>query len=392
MEGRFERGPVRFLGRVRRDPDLRRARGAVTWNAGAWSLLAGTLRARQGLGLAVATPGAELRGAVPLTASAGPAWRASLAAADPPTQGVALQGRLLGTGVSLAWLDPASGTPSTLGLDRDHGGVRVGVSLVATEAIAFRLQRRGTPGDWNLEWARTRTGSAGAGSWGRRLGSWRLRAGWFRTGADYRIPGHPDFGRRAADEALGVRGEVRWQPGAGRHLRAEFQEAREAGASGTVTTRTSEVELRERIERGWTVRALGRRRSRESLGSAPVRDLDLARLVLEMSRAPWRGRAQWETRWEPEGTTRSLWIRIGRGRDSAWEVRVARVEPDPDSGGTLYWYRRRAGGQYGWDRLPEGTWVGIWGRWAGRRGQIELSFDRRAAGWEGTASVRWGMG
>jgi hypothetical protein len=72
----------------------------------------------------------------------------------------------------------------------------------------------------------------------------------------------------------------------------------------------------------------------------------------------------------------------------SWEARVALARAEGDAPG-LYWYRRRAGGFYGWDRPQAGTWIGAWmgiprGRWV-----FEISADSRDAGWEGAAAVRF---
>ena len=48
----------------------------------------------------------------------------------------------------------------------------------------------------------------------------------------------------------------------------------------------------------------------------------------------------------------------------------------------VWWYGRRAGGLYGWDRLPAGTWVGAWVRVPLGRWSIEMSADARGQRWD----------
>jgi hypothetical protein len=55
----------------------------------------------------------------------------------------------------------------------------------------------------------------------------------------------------------------------------------------------------------------------------------------------------------------------------------------------VYWYRRRAGGLYGFDRLGQGTWIGAWGRLPAGGVVLEASLDGKPGRWDLAAAVRW---
>jgi hypothetical protein len=377
-------------------------RGSLTGRAGPWCLRVGSLRLRQGLGMLLATPGAETRGSAPLRESAG-GWRGSLSL-DPET----VTGLAVRRETRSGWTEGAllRGTPAgsdarwaTASLGRRRGETQVGLFCVGGAGSgAWSLQVAGASGAgrWTLEWARGASGSAQGAAWAMADGPWRFRASVSRQGGDYRLPTVRLYRDPPGEDMGELRLETRWQGGSGRHLRLALAEERGPAPYGVPWTRRQSertLEFSERLHRRLRAAALWRSRFRRLTGSAPDGDgrERLMRLDLLYRGSPWQVDLRVEERSAPEGLARFTMARLGRTGTLSWQL-VAGLAGLDGEAPDLWWYRRRAGGLYGWDRLGEGTWVGAWARLTRGRWGCEISAANRRAGWGGGLALRMDLG
>ena len=111
-----------------------------------------------------------------------------------------------------------------------------------------------------------------------------------------------------------------------------------------------------------------------------------------LRRGPWRTQLRLQQRrYGDSGESMVTSIRVGRDARVAWEFRAAQVALR-GSAPSVWWYSRRAGGLYGWDRLGTGTWMGAWVRFPVGRWILETSADARRDRWDLIAAIRVGMG
>ena len=115
------------------------------------------------------------------------------------------------------------------------------------------------------------------------------------------------------------------------------------------------------------------------------------RLELRYGRAPWRMRLRVEERSAAGGVARFTSVRLFREGGLTWQLAAGLASLDGDAP-DLWWYRRRAGGLYAWDRLGEGAWVGAWARLGRGRTALEMSLVNRASGWSGGVGLRTDLG
>jgi hypothetical protein len=398
------RGRVQMRGKARRDPGADpTVRGALQLARGEWSLAAGSLRARQGLGLLLVTAGDEPRGDAPIEPASG-IWRPSLSFDERTATGAAL------TRIGARWTVGGAvlrGRSSTAqeALTRDWGVLRAsrrgrlgtwgGTLVGGGGAWSGGIDAAGATvaGTWSAEWHWGGEGSAQGASWSVQEGAWRLRASLTRISAGYSVRVTPLYRDPEDEDASRLRVEARWQGGASRFIRTAIEAGREpdpATGAWSRETSTQLVEVGERVLPGLRAGLVWRARARRTAGTEPgTGDTErLARCELAYERLGWRLLFRAEERSQATGQARLTTLRAGRAGAVSWEARVALARAEGDAPG-LYWYRRRAGGFYGWDRPQAGTWIGAWmgiprGRWV-----FEISADSRDAGWEGAAAVRF---
>jgi hypothetical protein len=401
-------GRAEARGRLRLDPGGEETlRGTVGLHRGGWSLRAGSLRLRLGLGLLAATPGAEVRGSAPLRGSAG-GWRSTLAT-DPETLTGAAIRRDQG-----AWTLEAAHVRGRVALvngDLERRGwdavtVRREVPKGWVEGALLRLGSAWTgsvsgggpagPGAWSAEWSRGEGGEAAGGAWRVTTGPWRLGASLVRMGPSYAVPQIRAWRRAAAEEIASLRFDFRWQGGPARFIRTAFEEGRGPETRGASWGRRESVrlvEVGERLARG--VRAGFLWKVTDRRGDGLPEDgsgrADLVRAELDVAARPWRGTLRVDERGVGGGRSRLTAFRFGRKDGVEWEVRAALAEADGDAP-DLFWYRRRAGGLYGWDRPAPGSWIGAWARIPLGRWGFEASADAIEGGWETVGAVRRGWG
>lgn len=403
---RFTRAVWDLSGRFRWDAGADPvARGGLAYDVHGWSGKAGTLHVRRGLGLLLATPGAEPRGSSPIRPAAS-GWRPSVSL-DPEVV----------TGFSVAhdvgeWYGEAAWVRGNV-VDEEGGGRRRwwgtldcgrretghGVGLVqvfsrSAWSLGLHATAAAGTGEWSAEWAWGGEGTAQGAVWSLAREPWRFRAGLTRVGAGYRIPSVRLYRAGSHLETVLFRLEIRRQSGAGRFVRLGLEDGR--GAPRDSWGRIDgllELEVGERIRPGTQLVLLWRARRRGELGSA-ASAADVERTVrgeLDVRRRLWRARVRLEERISTTGRSRMTSVRFGRAARTAWEVRSALVVEDgvpPD----VWWYGRRAGGLYGWDRLPTGTWMGAWVRVPWGRWSVEMSADARRERWDWIVALRLPVG
>ncbi len=407
-ESRSGGGGVEAEGRFRREPGVDAlARGGLAAAGPGWRVAAGTLRRRWGLGLLLATPGSEPRGDAPVS-PAGAGWRTSLAADEETVRGIAVSGSRRGWTASLAGLRgevagpdgahaPGPWQAATVDRSWSGGRSRAGVAVVrggGASAVAGAAGGRIGPGDWGFEWAHGGSGEAQGGFWRFSEGALRLRAGMTRIGRGYAVPAVRAWRKGAEGDRSEVRLEGRWRGGPGRFLRVGWAEGRSLDRGGDPRRDGLRlVEVGERPGRG--VRLSGLWRERAALaGGRPEEEADretLLRAELAVRAAPWRLRVRVESRTAAGGRTRLASLRVGRRDALAWELRTGLVA-DTGGGPGAWWYRRRAGGLYGWSRPGPGTWIGGWTRLDWGPVTVEISADAEASGWRGAAGIGWAPG
>jgi hypothetical protein len=398
------RGGWEVTGRVRRAGDLTAARGAFSMRFRRWTLRAGTLRARRGLGLALVTPGAEPRGHAPLRESRS-GWRPTLTTNPDVLRGVSLERE--GTAwwaAASALRGPGTDDAAAASLLVGEAGVRAGSIRVETfwlggnagpPAAGARLGSEVAGGLWCVEWARSGEGSAQAASWHVAAGTVRVGLSLSRLASGFRIANIPWYRAARTADRTSLRGEGRWSAGPGRFVRLSWDVGRTIGARDSWPERRQwlEVELGERIRPRLSLRVLWRRQSEGPHGAADAGSppaLRRIRAEVAYRGAVWICALDARDLEEGGGCARMTSLRVGRLGPWRWELRAALVRREPGTP-VLWWYRRRAGSQYGWDAPGTGTWVGIWvgRRW--RQFGVEASLDRRAAAWDLSLAVRWGI-
>jgi hypothetical protein len=396
-EGRidWERGGASLQGRWQRragEDDLARAALTLAPLRG-WRWTAGCLEGRHGFGLAMAFPGS--RGGVVRRRLAG-SWRASWSADPSLPWGLAVrrEGRRWraetfaarfpegdrGAGVAVIGSSGGDGSAGVLVAGRADGPV----------AACF-VEGRAAGGAWGAEWARSRAGSAWGASWRYGRGAWRADASVVRRGPGFDSPFSEtlDSGG-SSDEAVETAVEVRRRSERGRFLRVRVLDLRRPDPGWAVARRTVEAEVGDRLAPGVDLVLLGRVQLDSETGRTPAR-ASTTRGEIRLPAGATRLRLRAEERVAEGGSARLLAIHLEGGRAWRWEVRAAaiRLEPGADA---LSWYRRRAGGLYGWDRPGNGTALGAWTRAPLSTWQVEASVDGGPRGWEATLamSARWG--
>lgn len=398
------RGRTELRGKARRDPGADPSvRGALKLARSEWSLTAGTLRARQGLGLLLVTAGDEPRGDAPIEPASG-IWRPSLSFDERTGVGTALARSGARWTVGGAVLRGRSSTAQhaltrTWGVlhasRRGQLGTLGGAVVRGAGEWSGGLDATGTAkaGAWSAEWRWGGAGSAQGASWSVQEGAWRLRASLTRIGAGYAVRVTPLYRDPEDEDASRLRVEARWQGGLSHFIRTAIEAGREpdpATGAWSRETSTQVVEVGERLVPGLRAGLVWRSRARRAAGTEPFAgDTErLARGEIAYERTGWRILFRAEERSRAAGRARLTTLRAGRAGTVSWEARAALARFEGDAPG-LWWHRRRAGGFYGWDRLKAGTWIGAWigvprGRWI-----FEVSADSRDVGWEGAAAIRF---
>ena len=378
-----------------------RERVAVTARGGGWSVVGGTLRARHALGLLLVTPGAEPRGNAPARWSER-GWTPSLAW-DPETMhGIAVareggrwrvegawvraetspgEARAAGETASVRW---RRGTGTFGVLVGEWGGSRL-ASVTAQGAAGSRR--------WSVEWAWGAEGSAQGISWAAGEGRWRFRSSLVRRGARFHVP-QVRLVRVSPGETEGaLRVEGRWQREAGRFLRvalAEERRGKRGAASWTSVESVRELEVGQRLSRSLRGLLLWRTRARGPDGAPedPALRQRVLRGQLLYRRRRWQLDLRLEERATAAGRSRLTAFRLGRDAGPSWRMEIGLARRTGGAPPDLWWYRRRAGGLYGWDRLRSGAWIGAWGRLPGRGWTLEGSAANRPDGWEAAVSLQ----
>jgi hypothetical protein len=180
----------------------------------------------------------------------------------------------------------------------------------------------------------------------------------------------------------------RWGFGTGRFLRLGFEAERLSLAreGWSDTGRRLELELGESWARGYGVTVLWRRVTGRPLGGAVPESARTLRAEFRRTRSPWTLTLRVEERSDDGGRGSLASLRVARAGGVPFEVRAALVGVEGADPG-LFWYRRRAGGLYGWDRVPAGVWGGAWLRLPVGPLRAEVSLDARAGAYEAAAAV-----
>ncbi len=391
-ETRFMSGRLRIRAE---DPGGRTLRGGAGFHRNGWFLVAGTLRRRSGLGLLVATPGAEPRGDVPLRADVG-GWRASTALEPEIAQGIGMGHAARTWQADVAFVRGVDGDWGLASATRELGAqLRLGLdATLAREGggAGMRLSGGAAERQWRVELAAAGGGTAAGGAWRFRRGAVRLGASVILEGG-----GFVSAARRWPSEVPRDSGwqwavDARWQGGPGRFMALGILDRLrpDGGPDWPDVRRQLVIDIGERIRPGVTALLRWRLRRTGPAGfGAPVRD-GLARGELRVQSAGWRARFRLEERTEAARRAHVLGLHWGREGRFSWEIRVVRLQGEPEI--RVWWHRRRAGGQYGWDALGPGTWIGAW--MARRTGvfRFQVSGDAHPVGWEVTVSVEWRPG
>ncbi len=397
------RGRAELRGKARRDPGAGPSmRGALRLARGEWTLTAGSLRARQGLGLLLVTAGDEPRGDAPVEPASG-IWRPSLSFDERTATGAALSRTGARWTVGGAVLRGRSSTVQEA-VTRTWGALqasrrgRLGVwggTLVRADGWSGGFDAAGTTeaGAWSAEWRWAGAGSAQGASWSVQEGAWRLRGSLTRIGAGYSVRVTPLYRDPEDEDVSRLRVDARWQGGVSRFIRAAIEAGREPDPATRAWSRETSmqlVEVGERLLPGLRAGLVWRARARRAAGSEPFAgDTErLARGEIAYERTEWRVLFRTEERSRAAGRARLTTLRAGYAGKMNWEARAALARSEGDAP-DLWWHRRRAGGFYGWDRPEAGTWIGAWvgiprGRW-----MLEVSADSRDVGWEGAAAIRF---
>ena len=376
-------------------------RGGGRLRRGRWALAGGTLRARRALGLLVETPGAESRGHVPGTWSTG-RWTPTRAVDPAIGTGVALRRdgpvAVWGAGLADRLDSDAVGTWGAAGVETRLG--RIGVELTGRR---FRGKNAGSlgltgplgPGTWGLEWAGVPGGWARAVLWGGRLGAWTVSGRLAALDPGFAAPTGDGPASPEPEGSTSLRLASRWTLGTGRFLRLGLEGERRSRERGgwSDTGERLEIEVGESWGRGWGVALLWRRVANASLGAPTSAVSRTLRGELRRTRHPWTVTLRLEERADDAGRGSLATLRLAHGGRVAWEIRGAHAAGEGRDPG-LFWYRRRAGGLYGWDRVPAGAWAGGWLRWPLGPLRGEASLDARAGGYEASVAltVRVGAG
>jgi len=375
-----------------------RTRGGVWGGTRGWMVAAGSIRARHGLGLLVATPGTEARGRAPATFGR-EGWDVALGLETGRTLGAAAEHRWGGWRITAAGLRERE-TPDTapwwtaVGLSRRRGPGRLGASWArgpGGSGVAIRGTGNGAGGLWSAEASRAGGGTALAALWRLDGATWGLRGSAQHLGAGYRDPGAWSVSEPWDDAASSVRWEARWRPGSGRLMRAGLRLERlpeRAGQGWPRRRRGLEIELTERPGPGLRLGLLWRADLEAPEGVvSPGTDARVVRVDLERRQNGATARLRVEERLEGVGRSRAIAAQWGPSPRLA--LRAAWFGGDPD-GPEIWWYRRRAGSLYGWDRLTPGTWLGAWGRLGVWGVVLEASVDATASGVDVALAVRAG--
>lgn len=380
----------------------RRMRGAVRVERGALRVTAGTLTARRALGLALAAPGAESRGRLPAADAEGD-WRVSRGLDERIAEGVAVSmqsgaWRIAGAGLQNRLRDEPGERWHAVSVDRTLEGLRLGavwVGLGDRPVAAMNASGQLGPGEWAVEWARRGAVSARGAAWSAKLGAVRIRGSALHADAGYRAGSGWSPSDGASTASAVVRFEGSWRLGVSRFLRLAHETEQRPADGWVGRSRWWEIEVRERLARGVTATLLWRSVASGDAGTGGAdAPRETMRLDVTGSHRGWRALVRVERKIETgagAGTgTVARWtsMRVGRDGDAAWRIRAARVALPP-GGPDVYWYRRRAGGLYGFDRLGQGTWIGAWGRLPAGGVVLEASLDGKPGRWDLAAAVRW---
>gem|GEM_PF-6303353 len=374
-------------------------RGGGSLRRGGWTLRGGTLRARSGLGLLLATPGMETRGRAPVRAIRGD-W-AVAQGLDPRTPVGAALTRVGGNGAITAVLasdrfDGAGNDAPPWGLV--SGGRRVGSLGVRATVISLRgsigsslaLTGGAPEAAWAVEWATNAGHRAGGAAWSLARGPGRIRGSLLFRGVGWTAPAGWHLGGPLAAPSVSLRLEGTLRPGRGRFLRLGMLREGDPGRGDRwpQTASEFEVEVGERPVPGLGLTLLWRgSRDAARVGDPPVPGR-VMRLDLDHRRRPWRLRLRWEERLDAGASARLTAFRLGWEGQRRLEFRAALVEADAGAPAP-WWYRRRAGGLYGWDRLAPGVWIGAWARAPVGGNALEASVDRRGDRWDLAAAWRF---
>lgn len=395
IQAALEGNGVRFRGRSRRETDAGlQARGSVVVRRSGWEVLLGHLRCRRGLGLLLATPGAEIRGNAALgLASSG--WGASVSM-DPELSRGILFGHDAPDGAwRLGGIQGGGKHPSWWGTgewvrNNEHGAYG-GAVLVGPGGPAGSLwiEAAETGGGWCAEWAWGVSGSAQGAAWRFLSKRFGFRAGAARRSASFHVPALRAIRAPRSDETLGLQTEVRWRPGTGRFLIFRFEDGRSPDRPWIRFRTVREVAWGERVAAGLALGLLWRSIAVET--QDPREEEGRLRGDLTYRRSSWRLGFRIEERISATGRVRFRSFRVGsRGRIS-WELR-ADVLSQSGEGPRVWSYRRRAGGVYGWDVRGPGTWIGGWTSFSWKRFALELSADAGASGWDWIGAMQVPIG
>ena len=390
------------VGRLHRDgsADEILKRGGARITAHRWTLAAGTLENRQGLGLSLETPGTEPRGNVPRRRATS-TWTPAAVLDSGVLLGAALGFNPGPWTASLAAVRPIGGEQNgclSLGLGR--GGESQGV---ACQVAAARTARAGSAiawgksgaGTWGAEVARSDHGTALGGAFNLALASWRLRGSLVWAGAGYASPLASARDTPLSDGGSSAALETRWSGGRGRFIRLMHAvDRRPSRLESTPVSHAfaNELEWVEPLRPGLAVAFLWRlRQSRLDGALSAAEESQSGQAELRWTRGGFEARVRLEERLDAAGM--SAWHAIaGRPRGRvAWEIRAGHVRGEPGAG-AIPIYFRRAGDWSGTNVISNGTVLGLWLRARSGRWNVEAGGDGGIGRWTWSFSLATTLG
>lgn len=396
-----ERSPWEIEASFHRDPvnELSLVRGGGRIHAPRWTLAAGALENRQGLGLCIRTAGTEERGGAPRRRS-NTEWTPTSAMGESVLGGLALAVRPGAWSLSFAVVRPLLAPQreclvAGLGHGHEKGGVSGHVLVSGRRAASVVFWRTLGKGEWSTEAAAGESGQALGSAFGLTLGSWRMRGSLAWTGAGYASPLLSGNEEPRHDGGLAAAAEARWSGGRGRFIRLfRSTDRRPSKAESTRPTcaTSNEVEWVEPFRPGLEAMFLWRLRHTYPDGSpSAIERMQEGQGEVRWTRRGFMVRTRFVERFDGNGA--AAWqVSLGRPRDRlAWEVRAAHGSREAGAG-ALPVYVRRAGSWSGNTTLSGDTAIGAWLRYRLGSWSLEASGDGGGERWTWAFSLlrTWG--
>lgn len=350
----------------KRDEDYR---GGLWLGSGAFDLALGTLRQQRGLGLAV--------GREQVSRNPFPRVRTK---ADRPTTGMHLPGELAG---SLRWNHRAwqlhlgqrnredADSRAFVALEQKRIGGTLGALVLRsrqTRGASFYGTHRFAATRVDGELARLGHGQAWRGQIQHQGTLWNLLVslGWESS----------EFGWVES----GLNGTPEWL--------SQWELRSKGSSSWRVSYRLNQdVEERSTRVEGELSEVFGPWRGSVLLRRDSAFDSDvLLRSDLRWLSTRWEWRFRYEEHLE-SSDAQLLTVDLRHRQAPRFRIRLANADRE-ERGPTLWWYRRRAGGVYGWDSLHRGVWAGFWGEVNLGPATIEVSMDSYPGGADAVLALK----